>query len=263
MSQRTDGESKLWLPSRRKLITGAAALAAFAAIATPAFAATFDTFDTDPIATPFVTFSNGNLTAADTSSSTSASIAQTLEGKTGALRIYVEFTCNGVSGNNDCIGLINSMGINQGVLGFDNVGSSIAYYSNGVSVFYQNSSFPSAVNKGNWTTNAVIGMAIDLTNGSVWWTADGTNWCGTSGTPNPATNTGGFSLSALTHGGARVYPCVGMRGTSAKFTMNAGGAAFRLHRAERFQRRLDKHDGRNLLRHLRHQRDQLHVYEWI
>ncbi len=195
----------------------------------------FDTFDTDSAATAGVTFTNGNLTAQGGSGAAliTSMIAQTLEGKKSG-KWYVEFTCVALSGNVDGVGIIASWGMGaNSSLGFigglaagaPNSGEiGWAYYNNN-HVTHINTN-PAAVNNATWTTNDVIGMAIDLTNKKIWWRKNTGSWVGTTGTPDPATNTNGFDITTMLANSNRVYPACNLSGSAAKFTANFGASAF-------------------------------------
>jgi hypothetical protein len=185
----------------------------------------FDKFDTDSVATAGITFSNGNLTALGGSTAlANSAIAQSLEGKKSGLW-YVEFTCNAVSGNVDGVGVVNSIGLGQGFIGDDgSPARTWGYFTNGNVVF--NAAAATAVNNTTYGAGDVIGLAIDLTNKRIWFRKNTGSWIGTSGTPNPATNTGGFDLTNLVANSARVYPAVNNSGALAKFTANFGTTGF-------------------------------------
>ena len=187
----------------------------------------FDTFDTDPVATAGVTFSNGNLTALGITGSTriSSGIAQPLEGKTSG-KWYVEFTCVAVSGNIDGVGTVNSFGVSlNGFMGSDSVRAAWGIYTNGQVL--SNFTAPSVVNAFTYTVGDVVGLAIDLDNQRLWANKNGIlTWLGTTGTPNPATNTNGLDLSQSLSNNCRVYPAVNLSGGSAQFTANFGATAF-------------------------------------
>lgn len=188
--------------------------------AAPALA-TNDTFDTDSVATAGITFSNGNLTALASSGNLSnSSIAQTIEGKTSG-QWYVEFTCVAVSGNTDGAGIVTAVGVGQN--GF--VGQAIGwgYFTNGNVV--NGGSGVTAVNNTTYGAGDIIGVAIDLTNKKIWFRKNTGSWIGTGGTPNPATNTSGFDLTATVAYG-RIYPAANMAGNLAKFTANFGATSF-------------------------------------
>jgi hypothetical protein len=186
----------------------------------------FDTFDTDPVPTAGITFSGGNLTALGGATALAASaMAQTREGKTSGL-CYVEFTCNAVSGNVDGVGVTNATagfeGYNSGFLGSDLGSHTWGYFTNGHIV--NNNAAVTAVNNTTYGAGDVIGIAIDFTNQKIWFRKNTGGWIGTSGTPNPATNTGGFSVANLMS--SRVYPVINNSGALAKFTANFGATSF-------------------------------------
>ncbi len=191
----------------------------------------FDTFDTDSVATTGSTFSNGNLTVLGASgyAITQSGIAQTIEGKTSG-KWYVEITLVTASGNNDGIGIVNSWGIGNRFMGDAQTSapatdSGWGYFNTNGLIINKNASV-TAVNTGTYTSGDVVCMAIDLDNGRIWWRKNGGNWIGTSGTPNPATNTNGFDISHQTSNGCRVYPAVNQSGSTSKFTANFGATAF-------------------------------------
>ena len=72
--------------------------------------------------------------------------------------------------------------------------------------------------------NAVIGIAVDLTAGLIWFRiAPAGNWNG-SGTANPATGAGGISLGALA--GSTLLPLFAAALATEDVTANFGGSAF-------------------------------------
>jgi len=70
--------------------------------------------------------------------------------------------------------------------------------------------------------NDVISVAVDADNKTVWWRVNGGNWNG-SGTPNPATNTGGKSFAAF---GGAVYPMWSGGFSNGIFAVNFGHKTF-------------------------------------
>ncbi len=198
----------------------------------------FDTFDTDSVATAGITFTNGNLTAQPGAgfSGTACAIAQTVEGKNSG-KWYVEFTLVAVSGvaGGEGVGLLASWGLQGNVTNGGFIGGAFgagtsstdagwAHYIN--NNLDHNATAQSKVNGATYTAGDVIGLAIDLTNNRAWWRKNTGNWIGTTGTPDPATNTSGFDISGLVANGSHVYPAVNMSGSSAKFTANFGASAF-------------------------------------
>ena len=190
-----------------------------------------DTFDTDYWVSQGNVFTNDNLTVTGNAavfnySLTASGMSQTREGKrTG--KWYVEITLVTASGNNDGIGVVGSAGVGQRFLG-DNQGNGIdqglAYYNNN-GLIIKNNSGQASVNNTTYVAGDVIGMAIDLDNKKVWFRKNNGAWIGTSGTPDPATNVGGFDLTSTMSGNQQIFPAVNLSGSSAKFTANYGQTA--------------------------------------
>jgi hypothetical protein len=76
----------------------------------------------------------------------------------------------------------------------------------------------------SWGTNDNIAVAVDFTNLKVWFKKIGQFWNG-SGSADPATNTGGLTISAGTY-----FPMVGCDGAAVSnddvMTANFGATAF-------------------------------------
>jgi hypothetical protein len=192
---------------------------------------TFDVFDTDPVSTAGVTFSNGNLSAQGSASFSTGSngIAQAATGhKTPSGQYYVEFTYNAAASTSDGVGIVSSWGIGSGALGGAVGGASgfagWALRASGA-VEYQGSS-QTAVNNVAYTAGAVIGVAVDLVNKSMWFCINGGAWIGTATGANPATNSNGFNISSSLGPNNRVFPAAAMTGAAAKWTANFGATAF-------------------------------------
>lgn len=87
-----------------------------------------------------------------------------------------------------------------------------------------------AINAANQTVTCAAGtvlcLALDLDNQMIWFRANALNW-NNSGTANPATNTGGFSLtSSLGTKGISLIPLVFFSLANHAVTANFGDAAF-------------------------------------
>lgn len=93
--------------------------------------------------------------------------------------------------------------------------NSISYYCGG-DVYYNSSAITSI---GNWQATVTICVACDGGN-AIWWRVGSGNWNG-SGTADPATNTGGVSISSM----GDVFPAYNVR-NSGSLTANFGATAF-------------------------------------
>lgn len=194
----------------------------------------FDIFDTDPVSTPGLVFSGGDLIVQGGGPSLSQSaVAQILEGKKSG-KWYVEASCLAASGNLDGVGLLTSWGICAGNVGGNFIGCVVGHAPNTENGwgYYQNDHvvnggfLVSAVNNTTWNAGSIIGMAVDLDN-ALWWPRNSAGaWIGPSGTPDPATATDGFDISVLLTGDCRVYPALNLSGPLAHFSLNTGGASF-------------------------------------
>jgi SPRY domain len=141
-----------------------------------------------------ITLSNGNLTATCNTTNNIGNVSRTTTSHSTG-KYYFEVTVVLAVGSvTQGIGVINSTeSVTNNALGFSGTNSIGYFTSNGA--YYLNS-----VHTGNFasaTTGDVVGVAVDLTNNNIWWRTNAGNW-NNSGTANPATNTGGQSISTLT-----------------------------------------------------------------
>lgn len=77
-------------------------------------------------------------------------------------------------------------------------------------------------NLGIRAANDVIGIAVDITSGLLWFRVSPSGQWNGSGTPNPATGTGGFSLSGMP---GTLYPLFGAQ-VAHTAVANFGASAF-------------------------------------
>lgn len=75
-----------------------------------------------------------------------------------------------------------------------------------------------------FTTGDVVCIAVDFGASKVWWRTNGGNW-NNSGTDNPATSTGGVSMTGNSMAAGPYFAFVQLRGT-AQATANFGASAF-------------------------------------
>jgi hypothetical protein len=195
----------------------------------PAWAVTYDTFDPDAFVQSGHALSGGNLVVTQTSSIVGSS-AQTVEGKSAG-KWYMEFTDGPDASTGKLFGLCPVWGY-LGGFGPGNGPASTTpnndtgwgYKSNGaVQAFQANQT---SVNATTYANGNVVGMAIDIDNKRLWFRNSAGTWIGTSGTPDPATNTGGFDITLELYGGGLIYPCVFMLQNTEAFTANFGASGF-------------------------------------
>lgn len=161
----------------------------------------------------FVTLSNANLTF-NGSNSGSGGCRAAIPVTTGN-KAYWEYTLNTIS---------------SGVVGIATPTAFLTVFSNSTaaaivqsvgSIFINNTSSGSSL--GSLPNGSIVGVAVDLSANLIWFRkAPSGNWNG-SGTANPATGTGGISLSPLT---GSLFPIVSMSAGTEQVTANFGASAF-------------------------------------
>lgn len=136
------------------------------------------------------TYSNANLTVAMTANSVSIQANRALVGK----KVFsVSFD---ISGGNDAIVGVTSIGGNTNIPGFDG-NRSFGYYSSGA--VWLNSA--TVVSPPAFIQAAQVGIAIDVTNSLAWVTMDGTNYYGSIGpltVVQVAAGISGLNIAAIT-----------------------------------------------------------------
>lgn len=165
-----------------------------------------------------ITLSGGNLSAQSTG--TSAGVRHFTGHSSG--KYYWEATTINWGGTSTEIGLATSSAAlaGGGVAGQAVVTRSLGGFNGSIYINGSNS----GSQLGGPPSNAVIGIAVDLTAGLIWFRiAPAGNWNG-SGTANPATGIGGLSLGALA--GSILFPFFGALTTTEDVTANFGGSAF-------------------------------------
>jgi hypothetical protein len=143
-----------------------------------------------------VTLSNGNLTMSIGGSLPFSDARTTVSNSTGTA--YFEASINGAAqhyGVGVCLGTYNlSTNFNSGGTG--------ACIVDGTGTVYLNGSAVSGVSVGSWTSSSqIVCVAVDFSNRLIWFRVNAGNWNG-SGTANPATGTGGISLTGSLASGA-------------------------------------------------------------
>lgn len=155
----------------------------------------------------YYNLSNGNLTA--TSASSSWKSARGTIGKSSG-KWYWEITIN--VGNAQMIG-VGNVGANiNGYCGVDAYGWSYHYYGRK----YHSGSYSAYGD--SFTAGAVIGVALDMDNGKLWWSKNGV-WQG-SGDPETGANPAYSGLSGA------IYPMVSSNVNGNQVTANFGASSF-------------------------------------
>jgi hypothetical protein len=227
------------IPSRRGLITGAAALAAYAALPKGARAqddemamlgvdqgavasggSSFSTWDPNN-AGANITLSADKLTA--TAGATGwQSVRNTLSHSSG--KWYFEFSCAATTPFAEwmIIGIGNASASMNNWVGVDANGWS--WFNNNGHVQNNNTTVLSG---DTWpaASGTAHSVAVDLTNNALWFYEPSQARWNASGTANPATNTGGISISAGTYFATYSGSTGGGAGSTA-ITLNVGATSF-------------------------------------
>jgi hypothetical protein len=187
-------------------------------------AATFATLDGTPTN---ATLSGGNLTASHFNET--AGGARTASVKNSGL-YYFEATLTALNGVNSGIALLKSTGAYADVTSGLAADNTVVIFGNGGGapfggIFANTGSTGFAL--GSLSGSPTIAVAVDFTHGVIWFRiAPSGNWNG-SGTADPATNTGGITISGAIGGGASAGPVVGFAGNSSEaVTFNFGASPF-------------------------------------
>jgi hypothetical protein len=197
-----------------------------ATLSTAAAAGT-TTFDPSNIGTG-ASLSGGNLVLTTTTGSGGTGTCQCRAinaHSTG--KYYCEFTINQIGSTNASnLGLCNASAAlsGQGGFGYDSSSNSCGIFDQGGYITINGGS---ATAIWNYSVNDIIAMAVDCGAGLLWFkdiTAS-SNW-NNSGSNNPATGVGGYSLSAGGFSGP-YYPGAGCKhATNTKITANFGGSSY-------------------------------------
>ena len=161
--------------------------------------------------------SGGNLVATFTGAGTSSAVRSVLGVSSG--KYYFEVTYN--SPLNPTWGMALAS-VSLSAIGAAGAGTAVAGTTMLLGQFvYVGTTLQ--VNMGTAPVNGNVGQcAVDLGGKLVWFRLGAGNW-NNSGTANPATGAGGFSISSIATG--PLYACCGGANASG-FTANFGGSAF-------------------------------------
>jgi hypothetical protein len=162
-----------------------------------------------------VTLTNSDLTA--TTTATTLNGVRAVRGNNSG-KYYFELTATTWTTTNDQVGLALStatFSTNTGITGKAIITGGGAIWVNGSNT---------GVGLGTISSGTVVGIAVDLAANLIWFRiAPAGNWNG-SGTANPATGTGGISISAIA---GTLYPTFGGGTANSQVgTANFGATAF-------------------------------------
>lgn len=187
----------------------------------------FSTFNKNGVYITAGTVSNGGHTF-ETVSTGGLAIASGPGMATG--KFYVEFTMDLVNGSGtsdwDAIGMscVDDISFNgHNTDGSRHMGlTTQSFRWNRDGAFYYN--YPNVnQNINTWGQGDVVQIAIDIGNSLFWGRVNGGNW-NNSGTADPATGTGGISLTGGLYG--PVFPYYGFSVAGGQCTMNCGDSTF-------------------------------------
>ena len=150
----------------------------------------------NPLQSGSITFSDGNLTQGNTSS-TGQNAISTIGASSG--KWYAEVKCTAVGSNGTIVGFVNlnlSNLQNQSIaLGQDNFSAGL--YSNNGPIFYSSETTFATV--GSTSNGDIIQLAMDLDNGYLYWGRNGT-YLNSAVPTSGSTGTGGLATSNLGSG---------------------------------------------------------------
>lgn len=164
-----------------------------------------------------ITLSGSDLIATKTAVSTTDEIVRATASASSG-KYYWETTIN-AGGSNHLVGISTSSESVLLFLGFSNNGCGFAKDGN---VYIQSLSVASIQTYAN---GDVVCVALDLDNSKIWFRTNGGNWNNAAiGSQNPATNTGGISLSGMAAGAK--FASLGIKIINDQGTANYGATAF-------------------------------------
>lgn len=170
--------------------------------------------------TASMTLSNGNLTA--TVAAFGIQGVRTIHSQSTA-RYYWEYTFNQVANTSAC-GITNST---SSLTALGVTGAAGAAYVNSSGTMFVNST-TSLGSLGGFAVGNTACIALDLAGLLLWFRKGAAGLWNNSGTANPVTAIGGFSISALTGGAVPAYGLYSSSSasTNAAITANFGDSAF-------------------------------------
>jgi hypothetical protein len=165
-----------------------------------------------------VTISGGNLVM--TSASTANCVGRSIVGQTTG-KFYFEVAWSGTASPYAVCGVADPS-VALGTL-YSSYTGSVCYQASTGNI-YVNGTFLGALMPA-FSMGQTVCMAVDLTNQRAWFRINGGNW-NNNATYNPATNTGGYDISAMSGVEKRVFAIPSATASGTVATLNAGASAF-------------------------------------
>ncbi len=165
-------------------------------------------------------FQTGNLEVFNSSTTTGDNTHALHSNARTSGKYYAEFQIlTTPTANVNAIGLVQTANDTSGFLG---AAGEAAWYFFAGNWGVNNSALTGSIK--TVTTQTVLGMAVDLENGRIWWRAvSSTNW-NNNASYDPATNVGGIDISSIT--GSPVVPAASVCQSSFRLLANFGGSAY-------------------------------------
>jgi hypothetical protein len=166
-----------------------------------------------------ITLSGGDLTAKETATTFLNNNVRAAHSQlTG--KYYWEYTCTTFTHANAAIGFTsNATDLNSTLLS----GTTNTCVLSKAGAIWVNGANIGGIAFGTVANGTVVGIAIDLTAKLVWFRLGASGQWNMSGTANPATGTGGVSVSAIT---VAVFPVISVRTLNDQIIANFGDTAF-------------------------------------
>jgi hypothetical protein len=169
-----------------------------------------------------ITLAGGNRQAKHTGATSNyVSVRSTTSKTTG--KFYVEFTLTKPGASQGAVCGVGDNFLNMDDTNRQGYTDSIACSDTGGDVYALNTNI---IGLGTIQDTDVVGMAVDVTNGKIWFRRNNGNW-NADASANPATNTNGYAITA-----AVAYPLFLLAGfnfgsgSTTFYTVNVGQAAF-------------------------------------
>ena len=174
-------------------------------------------------AAPTMALSNGNLTVTKGGTNTVHSKVGGVHGNSTGKFYYEATLVTNIDGNAGIgiIGASSDFQVTDGNSWLGQTSQGAGWYPGQNQVYHFNGSI-GAFTGSSAVAGNVIGVAYDIDAKLIWFRLQNGNWNG-SGTANPATGVGGFSMANIN---GIMVPCINLFTNTQAITINGGGSAF-------------------------------------